>query len=258
MTRNWLFGLIILCAVPSNARADVFTLPKSEARIITTAVVTRSPYGFDDSGHVVDISNYNQSQIYVQGEYGVTDDLTVIAAPSFRDIDVEGAPSTTGFGYTELGGRYRVFHRDHWSIAVQGLVRLPGSGKSQNVAQLANSSTDFDGRVGVAYATSTAFASVEGGYRFRSGDLPNEFHLEVNSGVHVAPKLMVLGALYNTFSDGPGQGIFNRSYRYGDGSLSAAYQISKQLTLQAGYTATLYGRNALRQRGVFAGFWYSF
>ncbi len=244
-------------AIPS-AYADAFVQEKGAGRAIVTAVLTNSPKGFDGDGNVVDIDNYNQDQVFVNAEYGVTDDLTLILAPSYRHISVENAENTTGLGYTEVGARYRLAKGSNWTVSAQGLLRIRGQGRSQRVAQLGNNSTDFDARLAGAVSGSTTFVSAEGGYRFRSGDLPNEFHADINAGAHLGEKVMVLASSTNTFSDGRGQGFFNQKYKYGDVFLSAVYDLTDHFSVQAGYTATIYGKNALRQRGPLFGVWYKF
>ncbi|MCC6828153.1 MAG: hypothetical protein IT550_07990 [Novosphingobium sp.] len=244
-------------AIPS-AYADAFVQEKGAGRVIVTAVLTNSPRGFDGNGNVADIDNYNQDQVYVNAEYGLTDDLTLIVAPSYRHIAVENAENTTGLGYTEVGARYRLAKGSNWIVSAQGLVRVRGQGRSQRVAQLGNNSTDFDARLAGAYSGATTFVSAEAGYRLRSGDLPNEFHADLNAGAHLGEKFMVLASSTNTFSDGRGQGVFNQKYKYGDVYLSAVYDLNDHFSVQAGYTATIYGKNALRQRGPLFGIWYKF
>lgn len=246
----------LLGAVP--AKADTFLRPKGEGRVIINGVFTDSPRGFDDDGNVIDIDDYDQRQVYVNFEYGVTENLTVIIAPSYRKVSVENDDDSSGLGYTEVGARYRIAEGPNWLVSSQALVRIPGKGRSDRIAQIGNTSTDFDGRIGAAYFNATWFASAEGGYRLRSGDLPNEFHADVTAGLNATDQVLLLATLANTRSDGPGEGIFNQKYRYGDAFLSAVYRATDRISLQAGYTATLYGRNALRQRGPLVGVWIEF
>lgn len=240
------------------AKADPFVQEKGAGRVIVTAVLTDSARGFDANGDVANINDYDQRQVYLNAEYGVTDALTVIFAPSYRKIKVENDSNTSGLGYTEFGAKYRLASGSNWIVSAQGLVRLRGDGGTRNIAQLANDSTDFDARLGAAYTGSKVFVSGEAGYRFRSGDLPNEYHVDTTVGAHAAEKVLLLASLSSTFSDGAGRGIFGQKYHYGDFYLSGVYDINRHFSLQAGYTATLYGKNALRQRGPLFGVWYKF
>lgn len=258
MLRN-LVALTVLCLFgATTAKADTFLRPEGQGRVIVNAVFTDSPRGFDDSGDVIDIGDYDQDQAYVTAEYGLTEDLTIILAPSYRKVSVENGDDTSGLGYTEVGARYRLAEGTNWLVSAQALVRIPGKGRSDRIAQLGNTSTDIDGRVGAAYFDGPWFASAEGGYRLRSGDLPNEFHADLSTGVNASDQLLLLATLANTISNGSGEGFFDQEYRYSDAYLSAVYQVTDRVSLQAGYTATLYGRNALRQRGPLIGVWLEF
>ncbi|MBF5091548.1 hypothetical protein F1640_16355 [Novosphingobium sp. NBM11] len=257
--KGWMLPFAVAAAmVGEPAWADAFVQQKGQARVIVTTVLTDSAKGFDDNGDVASINKYKLRQVYVNAEYGVTDNLTVIAAPSFRHVHIDNADQTTGFGYSELGARLQLARGSHWAVSTQALVRIAGHGNTGNVAQLGNTGTDFDARLAAAYFDSRVFVSAEAGYRVRSGDLPNETHIDGSAGVHLSPKFMVLASSANTISDGAGRGVFNRPYRYGDGFLSLVYSVNKNISFQAGYTATLYGRNALRQRGLTFGVWYNF
>lgn len=232
--------------------------PQGTGRIIITGIHTNSARGYDAHGNVIDIADYKQDQLYVNAEYGVTSALTAIFTPSYRGVSVAGGDSTKGLGYTELGGRYRLLQAGGLLVSAQALLRIPGKRRADRIAQIGSTSTDADLRLGAAYGTQSFFASAEGGYRLRSGDMPNEYHLDATFGVRPAPKLMLIASSYNTFSDGKGHGIFHENYRYGDVFLSGVVEVSPALSLQAGYTATIYGKNALRQRGPTLGLWINF
>lgn len=249
---------LIACAVASPALADPFVQKAGSGRVIVSTIFTDASRGFNNDGDVSDIPDYDQDQVYVTAEYGVTDDVTAFVAPSLRRVAVEGDRTTTGLNYAEVGLRYRLAHGTNWTVSTQGMIRVPGKRRADRIAQIGNTSTDFDMRVGGAYAEAGHFVTAEGGYRFRSGDLPNEFRLDVGAGTHLTDKVMVVVSSMNTFSDGRGQGVFNQPYRYGDAYASAVFALNERLSLQAGYTATIYGRNALRQRGPVLGIWFNF
>lgn len=258
MLKKIIASMIVFGLSGGEAMADPFMQEKGTGRIIASGIHTRSGKGFDNNGNVEDINTYKQNQIYLQAQYGLTEDLTVLLTPSYRDVEVTGGDDTSGLGYTDVGARYRLAHGGNWVVSAQGLVRIPGRERADRIAQIGNTDMEYDVRLGAGYGKGPFFASVEGGYRFRAGDPPNEFRMEMAAGARVAPRLMVIGTSINVFSDGKGERIFDQSYRYGDLYLSAVYEISSNISLQAGYTGTIYGKNALRQRGPFIGVWYSF
>lgn len=258
-------GIFLTGLGMGTAQADPFIQAKGEGRVIISAIHTESSRSFDNNGNVSRIPDYDQNQIYVQAQYGLTDDLTVLFTPSYRDVDVSGGDDVSGLGYTDIGARYRLAYGDNWVVSAQGLVRIPGKKRRDRVLDGTGAAydqvwdtTEYDLRLGAGYSMGPTFVSAEAGYRFRDGDPPNEFHADFVVGTHVTPQFMVLGTMLNTFSDGRGRGVLNRSHRYGDLYVSGVYELNERVSLQAGYTGTIYGKNALRQRGPFIGLWYKF
>ncbi|MDT0576105.1 hypothetical protein RM533_07880 [Croceicoccus sp. F390] len=258
MTGKLAIAVVLALAGTASAHADPFLRAKGEGRIIASGVFTDSARGFDDDGNVSDNADYDQDQVYVLAEYGVSDDLTVILSPSYRSVSIENDDDIDGLGYTEVGARYRLAHGQDWLVSTQALLRIPGAGRQESFAQIGSTSTDIDLRLGAAYAAKAWFGSAEGGYRLRSGDLPNEFHADFSAGTNLTNRFMLLATLANTFSDGPGENIVNQSYRYGDAYVSGVFAVTDRISVQAGYTATIYGKNALRQRGPLVGVWIHF
>lgn len=252
-------AIAITCAAP--AWADPYTQPNGEGRIIINGIFNGASKAFDDNGDSVNIDDYQQNSIYIIGEYGITDDITAVIAPSFRHIKQDGGESDSGLGYTDVGLKYRVAHGDDWTASVQGLVRIPGEKYADPLAQVGQVGMEYDIKAGLGHSFGPGkrfFATTELGYRFRSDDPPNEFHADFTLGGNVTDKLMLLAASYNTISDGKGSGIYNRKHRYHDVYVSGVYEVNKNLSLQAGVTATVAGRNALKQAGPLIGLWYYF
>lgn len=255
-------AITIAAAVPGCAHASAWTQPQGAGQVIVTGVYSHSARGFDAKGDTVDIDDYTKAEAYVLAEYGVTDDLTVIVAPSFSHVAVDGANAeTNGPGYTELGARFRLAQGASTVLAVQGSVRLPGRKRRDSVAQVGATDSEIDLRAlaGKSFhiGASEAFVDVQGGYRIRNGEPPNEFRLDATLGVRPAKKLLLLAQAFTTVSDGNGRGIFAK-YRYVNAYASAVYDVAPHWSLQLGALATVSGRNALRERGVLAGVWYKF
>lgn len=264
MMKKTAIALAALAALilPGTALASAWTQEAGKGQVIVTGVYSNSTKGYDGNGDTIDISDYEKLEAYALIEYGVTDDLTLMVNPSFRHVGIEGpGADTSGLGYTELGARYRVAHGDGWVASVQGTARIPGKKRTDSLAKVGSTDAEYDFRAlvgkGFKLGQTDAFVDLQGGYRLRAGDPPNEYHADVTLGVRPAKKLQVIGQLFNTFSDGAGQGVFN-SYRYHNAYLSAVYDIDDHLSFQIGGLATLGGKNALRERGVITGLWYRF
>ena len=240
------------------AAGQAFTQPQGEGRVITSVLYSHSDRAFDDRSQSSTIPDYDQLNVYFLGEYGLTDDLTILATPSIRLVDVRGAPDSHGLGYTDVGARYRVAHDGNALFSVQGLVRIPGQTRQDRLAQVGQTGFEYDlrGQGAVTFGAGS-FAIVEGGYRWRAGDPPNEAHVDATIGLRASPRLWFIANSYNTISDGSGQGVFRR-FRYHNLYVSTAYDVSRHVTLQFGALGTVAGRNALRERGLFGGLWYRF
>ncbi|MBW4331987.1 transporter [Stakelama sp. CBK3Z-3] len=231
-------------------------------QVIATFYYSNSEQGFDADGHRVDIADYRKMELYLLTEYRVTDDVTLTVTPSLRDVSVEGPDNdSSGLGYTDVGARYRFAHGDGWSLATQGTIRIPGDSRRDVLAQVGSTDTEYDLRLrgiyGFAIGADSGFVDLQGAYRLRDGDPPNEYHVDITAGYRPAPRLLLMAQSFNTFSDGRGEGIFDR-YRYHNAQLSAVYEVAPGLSLQAGWVGTLGGKNALRERGAFGGVWVSF
>ncbi|HEX7819440.1 MAG TPA: transporter [Sphingobium sp.] len=258
MIKNMVVFMLLSGAASGTAYADSFVQEAGKGRIIITGLHTESARAFGDDGKAIDIPDYHQDQLYFQAEYGLTDDLTLLATPSYQGVDVDGTDKTSGLGYTDIGARYRIAHGDNWTFSVQGLARIPGKKRADRAAQIGRTDAEYDMRAGAGYSFGSSFISLEGGYRLRAGDPPNEFHADFTFGTRLTPRLMLMASSYNTFSDGRGVNVFNQSYRYNDVYPSLVYDITKNLSVQAGYFATVSGHNALRQRGPALGLWVKF
>ncbi len=230
--------------------------------MIATAVYSISDKGYDTSGRVEDIPDYEQFNIYLQGEYGLTDDLTLILSPSLRNISVEGQErDTSGLNFIEAGARYRIASPGDGVLSLQGTVRIPGETFDDRLAQVSQAGVEADFRVqygtGLGRNGAAGFVSAEVGYRVRSEEPPDQFHFDVTLGLQAAPRLRIIASSYNVVSNGRGSGIFE-AYRYHNLYATAVYDISDRVSLQFGGQATIAGENALRERGLVAGLWFHF
>ncbi len=250
--------LAVAGGTASRADAQAFVQEKGHGRVISSLLWSNSDKGFDDNGRVVDIADYRTTEVYLLGEYGVTEDLTALLIPSFRDVSVRGGRDSTGLGYTDVGARYRVAGAPNFVVSLQGLVRIPGQQRRDILAQVGQTDTEVDLRTQAGFTSPRGnFTIIEAGYRLRTGDPANDFKLDATVGIRAAPRLLLLASSYNTISDGRGRGVFARN-RYHNLYLSAAYDVTSAVTLQLGAQGTIAGRNALRQRGAFAGAWFRF
>ena len=254
-------AVLAMAAMPADVRAAAWTMPAGQGRTIITGIYSHSGDSFDAGGNAYNANDYNQYQVYFQTEYGLTDNLTLLATPSLRRVTVQNGDDSFGLGYTELGARYKVAGGGNFVFSVQATGFIPGKKRRDVVVQIGSTDPQYDLRAQIGYAFDVAgvqgFTIAEGAYRFRSGDEPNEVHGDFTLGVHASKRLLLLASSYNTWSDGRGPGIFP-AYRYSSVYAGAVYDLTDHVSVQLGGLATATGRNALRERGVYSGFWIKF
>ncbi|MEO6433386.1 MAG: hypothetical protein ABIO29_05365 [Sphingomicrobium sp.] len=252
---------IATAASASPAIAGPWTMDQGKGRIITSLIYSHAADKFDNDGDATAAPDYDQTMAFALVEYGLTDRLTLVANPGLRRIEIAGAGSSTGLAPSEFGVRYRLAqgHGSILSAQISGFA--PGSTRSSSVAQIGTNDWQADARLqaGTSFklGKANAFASAEAGYRLRSGSPPNEFHGDAAIGVHASERLLLLANLFSTWSDGKGASGYP-SYRYSNLYAGGVMKLNSSLSLQLGGLATISGRNALRERGIYTGFWLDF
>lgn len=258
-SRPLMLAAALACLPSGAAYGQAFTQPAGKGRVITSIIYTTSDEVYDNSGDAVDIPDFDKTEIYFSGEYGLTDDLTLLLAPSLRIVSIDGGESSARLGYTDVGGRYRIHNEGNVVFSVQGRVRIPGHRQRSSLAQVGQTDVEVDlrGQLAATFGQGS-FGVIEAGYRLRAGDPPDEFHVDATLGLRATDRVLFTVNSYNVISNGGGEGIFLNSHRYHNIFVGGAYDMSPSVTVQLGLTGTLGGRNALRERGVFGGLWIRF
>ncbi|MCT8267634.1 hypothetical protein NYQ83_10160 [Afifella sp. JA880] len=223
--------------------------------MIGTLVFSQSPG--DLTGLVYDTT---KTEFTLFAEYGVTRDLTVIAAPGFRRASV-GDSTSSGPGYFDFGARYQVFRKGAAVASLQGIARIPGASDPTVLANLGSTNAEYDLRglfgYGFKLGENDAFVDIQAGYRFRTAGPADEVRADLTFGYRLRPDLLLIGQSFNTVSVGEVQGGFRR-VREHKLQVSAVYDVNARLSVQAGSFATVLGENALRERAVFSAVWVRF
>lgn len=260
------WALIILLAamcVPGRADAGAWTQPQGSTLFIGTAAYTAADQGLRDGFSTRRVPDFRKLETSLLIEHGVTDWLTAIATPSLRWTRV-GSPASDdffGLGYTDLGARARVWRDEASVLSVQVLGRIPGATDDKAPAQIGNTDPELDLRVlfghGFTAGGRPAFVNLEGAYRLRAADPPNEFRADLTFGIRPAERWLLLAQSFTVASDGAGRSPFD-DYWYTKAQLSAVYELSPGLSLQLGVVTTYAGHNALRETGGLVGIWRQF
>jgi len=265
-TRHLQPGLCLaILALPSDVLAAAWTLPAGQGQAIVTGTMSTSDKVFDGSSLIEPAPRYDKLELQGLVEYGVTDRLTAMVAPSLQHIDIaDPSARRSGLGYTEFGGRYQLLKGDSWVISAQTTLRVPGTFDKTNPAAVGYTDPQVDvrGLLGYSFSAGTmpAFVDLQLAQRFRLGgvdDAPSEIHADVTLGLRVAPQWLLLAQSFSVISEGSGGPAFP-TYNYHKLQHSAVYDVSETLSLQLGGFSTYAGRNALQENGIITGAWFRF
>jgi hypothetical protein len=253
-------GLVVF---HGSAEAGAWLQPKGRGLLILSGTMLSSGRAFDGDGGSFDVPRYNKFELDGWLEYGLTDHFTVILQPQFRSVDIARPTdaSHAGLGYTGLGARIGLWSNEHSAVSLQSLVRIPGSNEANDPAEAGSTEMEEDIRLLYGYSFRLgawpAFLDTEFGYRFRSGDPPDEVRSDVTFGVQPRPDLMLMAQSFGTFAQGKARGFYDVGWEW-KAAASIVWDFARNWSLQVGGVATLAGENTLRERGGFMALWKRF
>jgi hypothetical protein len=245
------------------AFAGAWTFDQGNGDLIFTGTTMQASRFFSTGNALQPIPHYNKDEAQALIEYGVTNWFTAMFAPSLQRVDI--APpfggQRSGLGYTDIGGRARIWSDESWVVSGQVTLRVPGTYEHTITAAIGYTDPEVDirGLVGYSFKAGTlpAFVDVELAQRFRIGGPPDEFRTDVTFGIRPTDKWLFLAQSFNVTSEGAGTWGYG-SFGYYKLQLSAVYALTAALSLQLGGYSTYWGRNALQENGLVVGAWYNF
>ena len=257
-------SLVAICGFSviglGTARGGAWLLPAGDGQVIAYMDYTDSTRAFDAHGNLVTVPAYQKFEIGNYLEYGLTDWLTVVAAPAYDRVRTPPpGQSYTGLGESEFAARVGLYHTDSAVFSVQAGLRSPGeSFDSLGPLEIRRAaSLDLRGMAGenCVIAGMEGFVEVEGGYRIYAENQPGEWRIDLTSGLRPLPRLLLLLQGFTSLTNGTSQ--------YGHVSWtklqpSLVYDIAPQWSLQIGGFFTVAGINAGRELGPTAAVWYRF
>jgi protein XagA len=245
------------------ALAGAWTLDTGTGELTVIGTSMQANSAFDSNSKLKSIPRYSKQETQALIEYGVTNWFTAMFQPSLQHVNI-AAPfgaERSGLGYTDIGGRARIWSDDSWVISAQATFRAPGVFDKTNRAAIGYTDPEIDirGLVGYSFKAGTlpAFVDIEVAQRFRLGGPPDEFRTDITFGIRPADKWLFLAQSFNVISEGAGTWGFG-SFSYHKIQLSGVYALTPTLSLQLGGYSTYWGRNALQENGVVVGASYKF
>ena len=245
------------------ALAGVFNEPAGSGLLIVEGLYDRGDRSFDTRGHMVPTGPYDKREGWAYLQYGVTDWLMAIVQPDSVSTSVGGSPGGhyTGFGTSQAGAQVQLPSVGPFAFALQGTFHLPAANRPHDPALVGNTSRDTDGRglVGAVFPLGPwpAFVDAEAGYRIRSAGSPDEIHVDLTGGVRPRSDILLLLQSFTTVPTAAGSPFYPRT-TFSNLEASAVYDFDKRWSLQVGGFGTVFGRNALQERGLVSAVWYRF
>lgn len=256
------FASVVVGALVEPARAGAWLLPPGTGQIIAGSAFAGTTRAFDSRGRLIPVPHYKKFELGTYVEYGLTDRLTLVAAPAYDRIRAPPpAQSYNGLGESEFAARYGLYRDGRTVVSVQGGVRTPGPSIADATGPYdlhRSLGFDFRGLIGrsVEIATMPAFIDVQGGYRYYTQNQPGEWRLDLTFGLRPVPRLLWLVQGFSVYSTAGGGGFVR--YSWHKLASSIIIDLHPQWSIQCGGFMTLSGINAGRERGPFAAVWFRF
>ncbi len=254
---------LFVFSVPSASLAGAWVMGKGTSKWMLSSEYTFATHLYDRRGKLIALPRYHMLYDTLYGEYGVTETLTVWGSTRFeqRKIGYPTQSAYSGLGYSEIGGRYRVWEGFNAIASVQVSALIPGARNNVNPVEWGQTDFQADARGLVGYSFSLFkrhfFTDLQIGYRARFGDPADELRIDATLGASVSRKLMVLLQSFNTLSIGTPKSFFTELQDYKI-QISAVWDFNHRWALQAGTRTTLRGINTLQEQTYFGGLWLKF
>jgi hypothetical protein len=244
------------------ARAGAWLMPPGKGQIITGAAFAGTSRAFDSRGRLIPVPYYKKFELGTYIEYGLTERLTLVAAPAYDKIRAPPpAQSYNGLGESAFGARFGVYRDPSTIVAVQAAVLTPGPSIADATGPFdprRSLGFDFRGMIGRSFEITTmpAFVDVQGGYRYYTQGQPGEWRVDLTFGLRPLPRLLWLVQTFSAYSAASGGGFVRYSWHKLASSL--VFDLDSRWAVQCGAFMTLAGVDAGRERGLYSAIWYRF
>ncbi len=255
-----LAGIFAGVLFSQEADCGAWTLPEGDAQGIATLQYSFAADAFDETGSLRSTEPFEKFELRGYFEYGLTDAVTLVLEPQLRRKS-QGDEQTDGLSRVAFGGRARVWKNDTAVASVGGAVSAPGQTDSLVALNGSDTEWEVEGRflLGLGYELFNlhGFVDAQVGYRHRLQEPADEIIADLTIGLNITERSLVMVQSFNTLSVGDARAPFTETQEHKLVS-SSVYRLSERLSLQTGAIVTGFGRNVLREQGVFISVWRSF
>ena len=250
------FGALVFAT--AGARAGAWLEPPGQGEVILSGTFSDSLRAYDARGRLAPVSSYKKFELTAYTEYGATDAITLIAAPSVLDFRAKPpGESYAGMGVLEAGGRVKLYEVDEWIFSAQATLREATSRRSRIFLDTGRG-LQADARILIGRTFTLlgfpAFSSLEIGYR-SPGGFGHEIRADATLGIRPIEKVLVLLQTFNISAVHTAPLYPTRSNKI---TLSAVYDVTQSVSVQLGGIIGLPGVNTTTERGIITAVWYRF
>lgn len=251
---------LIFIFIAGPVFAGAWTREKGGLYMQATGNMYTADENFDRSGSKEDFPNdgeFNDANLSIYLEYGLSDDLTAIGSWSYKWLEYEDDVTrneTDGFSDLEVGMKYRLFEKKGGVGSIQAMVKIPEAYDEDDSVPLGNAQYDYEFRFLYGqslYPHFPGYLNLEAGYRFRAERPADEFKYLLEFGADFTKRFygrMKLDGTYGMGNAGKGSAFSDNpsaTYDYDLGKLEAVagFKISDKWGTELGWRKEIYGKN---------------
>jgi hypothetical protein len=287
--RGWadprLCAILLSFAASTAAQAGAFLQPPGEGVAILSTSFAEAHKAYDSLGRIVSAPSYHKLEAQLYVEYGLTEELTLVAESSYMRFRGSGALAPleqlailteqarsgaalylppgvgagaryAGLGAGWLGGRMKLLGIGSVILSAQGSLRA-ATDPGRRFLDMRDH-VQGDGRLQLGWPVEllgfAGFGEAQLGFR-SSGQNGDEIRGEITTGLRPIGDVLLLAQGFFTFTPWASGGAFTASHRL---QLSAVYDLAREVAVQIGARAAIRGVNDSAERGLVGALWYRF
>jgi hypothetical protein len=267
--------LVIAVAMAPQLRADAWTQEQGHGQIIFGASFFETAREYEADGNVARFSyqgSFRQFQLNPYIEYGLTSRTTLVVnafAPFLKFENQYGSQTSAGMGDIETAVRHRLNSTESpMPVSVQFTVLFP-TYPADRQPPPGNHQVDLESKLmigrGVHIAKRTAFWSMGGAYRFRSGAPADQWRSDATLGLDLTHRFTVMTQFFGITGLRNGSPLVvggnpnaQSDFDLYKGQFSLVTRLGPHTRFQLGWNDTIAGRNTGRGQTVLVALWQDF
>lgn len=191
-------GVTLGLAWPQVVCAGAWSQPRGHALAIVKYEPVWSIHGFDEDGDRVSLPYERVDHVVsVWGEYGLTEDVTLLLKSDWQDAD-DGVRAFRGVGPTEIGARWQFLTRGTSVASVQATYVTDSDGRNAAWGAPGQGAKEADFRLMAGHTFVGAkpkFVELQVARRWRE-NLDTETRVEAAAGMHLGTRYTMMAQLY--------------------------------------------------------------